>query len=273
MELDAGSLLEQLATEQSAAAWAEFLDQYSPLIYRVAHDFDRDEDRVADAYLYVCDRLRQDDFRRLRAFRIEEGVQFSTWLRIIVRNLCTDWLRQRLGRPRVFESVAKRSALEEEVFRSLFHEGLTLSETTAKLRLVYPELTVERISEITEDLHQSLSVRQHWLLSTRRPVVKSLSEPMTPGGLTVESRVADSNPGPEALAQVDETRTILVRALRELTPSERLILRWRFEQGLTLDHIARLKGLSGPQAASRRIEKVLRRLRERMHEKETKSSA
>jgi RNA polymerase sigma factor (sigma-70 family) len=270
-ELDIAELLEQLATDRSEAAWSDFLDRYSPLIFQIVREFDRDEDRVADAYLFVCEHLCQKNFHRIRMFNPDEGIKFTTWLCIVARNLCTDWLRHKLGRPRVFEVVEQRSALDQEVFRALFLHGLTPSETTATLRPAHPGLTDSVVSQIAESLHRSLNPRQRWLLSVRRPVVRSLSDRIAPDGPTVESRVANPSPNPEIKAQDAEARSALARALRCLEPSDRLILRWRFEQELTLEQISRLAVLSGPQAAGRRIESVLQELRMLMADREVAS--
>jgi RNA polymerase sigma-B factor len=71
----------------------------------------------------------------------------------------------------------------------------------------------------------------------------------------------DEGPGPEALAAFRELRDELRRELAKLMPRDRLVLRLRFEQELTLSAIARLTGAGSPQAVDRWIRDVLQRLR------------
>lgn len=53
-----------------------------------------------DCYAYLLERLRQDDFRRLRAFRADGAARFTTWLVVVVRRLCFDHYRAVYGRQR-----------------------------------------------------------------------------------------------------------------------------------------------------------------------------
>jgi DNA-directed RNA polymerase specialized sigma subunit len=62
-----------------------------------------------------------------------------------------------------------------------------------------------------------------------------------------------------------------MHALSRLDRDERLLLRLRYEEGLTLDQVSRLAGLGNAQRADRRIKEVLTRLREEMSEPENRS--
>jgi len=53
-----------------------------------------------DRYAYVLERLRADEFRRLRSYVATGRGKFTTWLVVVVRRLCTDADRQRYGRKR-----------------------------------------------------------------------------------------------------------------------------------------------------------------------------
>lgn len=74
----------------------------------------------------------------------------------------------------------------------------------------------------------------------------------------------DPGPGPEALAARREQRRLLLQALSRLSSPERLLVRLRFEQGLSLDQVSRVTGLENAQQADRRLREVLRRLREEL---------
>ncbi|KAB2956839.1 MAG: hypothetical protein F9K18_13030, partial [Thermoanaerobaculia bacterium] len=113
------SQLPALAARGSDDLWREFLDAHAPLVLQVVHLFERDADEIEDCFLFVCERLRRDDLRRIRKFRAEGTASFATWLRAVVRRLCLDWRRHRDGRFRLPRSVARLPPLEREVFRQL----------------------------------------------------------------------------------------------------------------------------------------------------------
>ena len=79
-------------------AWARFVARFSPLLLHTARTVAREHDRAMDAYAHLLEQLRQDDSRRLKQYVDDTGAQFTTWLVIVARRLCIDFLRQRYGR-------------------------------------------------------------------------------------------------------------------------------------------------------------------------------
>ena len=58
-------ILRGLRSRNPRKAWAAFLEAYSPVILDVIRLFERDEDAAGNCYLFVCERLCRDRFRRL----------------------------------------------------------------------------------------------------------------------------------------------------------------------------------------------------------------
>ena len=79
-------------------AWARFVARFSPLLLHTARTVAREHDRAMDAYAHLLEQLPQDDGRRLKQYLDDSGAQFTTWLVIVARRLCIDFLRQRYGR-------------------------------------------------------------------------------------------------------------------------------------------------------------------------------
>jgi len=105
MALNPGSfppdLARLLAAREAAAhedAWAGFVRVHTRLLMHVARSIGRDHDAAMDAYAYLLERLREDDYRRLRAYAADGRSKFTTWLVVVARRLCLDCLRQRYGR-------------------------------------------------------------------------------------------------------------------------------------------------------------------------------
>lgn len=77
----------------------------------------------------------------------------------------------------------------------------------------------------------------------------------------LETLEEPSGRNPESIMRKDELRHMLARALDELPTTDRLILRFRFEDELSVPEITRLLGESSPFVLYRRLEKILGRMR------------
>ena len=75
---------------------------------------------------------------------------------------------------------------------------------------------------------------------------------------------ADPHPNQESALAAREQEHRLRMALQKLSQPERLLIRLRFEQSLTLEEIAGLMGLSDAQQVHRRIAAILEKLRKNM---------
>jgi RNA polymerase sigma factor (sigma-70 family) len=78
----------------------------------------------------------------------------------------------------------------------------------------------------------------------------------------VASNVADPRASPEAQAITRERYDHLMNKLRQLSHEERLLVRLRFEQELTLDQIAKLLNVGNAQRVDRQLKQILSQLRE-----------
>ena len=253
-------LLQGLGSQDPQPAWDSFLEVHSALISQVVRWFGRDTDEAGDCFLYVCEQLRRNQFRRLRRFHPEGRASFTTWLRAVVRNLCLDWYRSRRGRYRVFQSVARLSDLDQQVFLHVCDKGLSVEECTETLRPAFATVSLEQIETSLEHLRNTLGPHQMRLLNARRsrPHLVDADGSDRPGGREVE----DPSPDPEVQAALREGLDSVQRALTRLPDSDRLLLLLRFEQELTLAQVAKLLSLRDAQAADRRIRGALVKIRE-----------
>lgn len=110
------------------AAWESFLESHTRLILHACRGNGANHDSTMDRYTYVVEHLRDDDFRRLRAFGETGSGKFSSWLLVVARRLCIDHHRLRFGRP---ETGAAADATMERTARrrlaELMGEELDLS--------------------------------------------------------------------------------------------------------------------------------------------------
>lgn len=258
-ETNVVQLLQQLRSGEPQEAWAGFLREHSPLLLQVVRHFERDADDAADCFQFVCERLCADRFRRLRQFRPDGPASFPTWLRAVVRNLCLDWRRKESGRRRVFRSVARLSAFDQEVFRRVYEQGASQDEALQLLRTAHADVTPDAVAASVERIENELTPNQRRLLGGR-PAPGAARE-RAAGRDDALLNIPDARPDPEAQAVLHETQDALRGALARLPKRDRLLIRLRFEDELTLEQIARLLDLGNAQRADRQIKDVLARLR------------
>lgn len=253
------SMLSALSSSERESAWRAFLDRHSGLIYQVARSFDRDPDRSGNCFLFICEQLSANDFRRLRKFDVGGRASFSTWLNAVVRNLCLDWHRKEHGRHRVFGSVARRSATEQLLFELVFRRGFSSEEAREELSRQGIEVSFAAVEGAICDLRRCLSSRQVWLLSSGNRMLDSFD------GEEERSHAIeppDPAPDPEALVTLRETHRQVSAALASLCDSDRLLIRLRYQEGLTLQQVAKLVGLKDPQTADRRLREIIEKIRQ-----------
>ena len=257
-------ILEGLGSSSHQQAWKSFLECYAPLILQVIRLLEADADDVGDCFLFICQQLARNNFRRLRTFRVDGPASFATWLRAVCRRLCLDWYRSEFGRARIFDSIARLDSLDREVFRYMHQQCLPPGEAMGLLSSRFGPLSKEQFGDSLERIQQSLTPRQRWLLSTRKRRLEPLEAELHDETRPAWEQLQDPAPNPEAIAVRQQERGALAKALARLPPSDRLIVRLRFEQELTLEQIARLSGLADPQTADRRIRKILDTLRQQL---------
>ena len=260
-ETPINEMLKQLRSREPREAWDLFLHDYGSLILQIVRRFEHNADQVSDCFQFVCEQLSRDRFRRLRKFKPQGPARFSTWLRAVVRNLCLDWHRKQFGRRRVFRSISRLSAFDQEVFRCVYERDVSVEETMLLLQPSFPDVTAKRMAESRERIEQELTVNQRWRLGAR--FAQGASGAAATFGSPLE--IPDPRPDPEARALLEEKRATLGRALACLSKGERLLVRLRFEQDLTLEQVAKVLGLGNAQRADRKIKEILTRLREDMN--------
>lgn len=251
-------ILQQLGSPASQDAWSIFLENYGGTIFQVIRHFEFDSEGAADCFQFVCERLCESQFRRLRRFEPNGPAKFPTWLRAVVRNLCLDWQRKQFGRPRLFQSIARLSDLDRQVFRLVHERGATEHEALLHLISSFPELTPKLLSESIERINQTLTPNQNWVLRTRSAFAR---RPIASEDQVERAEQISEELSPEMLAVSAERNRLLSRALKKLPGRERLLLRLRFEEEMTLDQIAKLLQLGNAQRVDRQIKQILSGLR------------
>jgi RNA polymerase sigma factor (sigma-70 family) len=239
------------------SAWREFLATYSASIMKVVDRFDHGGSRDSECFQFVCEKLCEADFRRLRQFDPQGRAAFESWLATVVFNLCVDWHRKEFGRVQMMPAIAVLPAFDQQVYQLVFEQTMTCQECLETLRTGFPDLTRQQVSAALARVHKVLTPRQRWQLSVR-------NRRRQPHALD-ERLFAMDCLGPYRTARAEQESRALQSTLAALEPAQRRVLALRFSQGLTLKQIAEVLGLGDPYRAHRQVQAALDALATRMH--------
>lgn len=258
------AILQALRSRDAGDAWVEFLESYGPVLYQAARAYAANQDAATDCYVYICEQLAENRFRRLLKFNSNGQATFTTWLRVVARNLCFDWHRKQSGRQRPFKSLQDLSPLELEIYNWRFVRGASTNEMLERIVSMFPAVRPDELSAVEERLQSYLSSRQQWLLSRRRQpeANTALAIDTEEDGAALE--VADPRPDQESQLATKQQLEQLRKGLTSLPADERLLIQLRFEQELTIDEVARLCGLGDGQRVLRKLAIILKKLRSMM---------
>jgi RNA polymerase sigma factor (sigma-70 family) len=98
----------------------------------VARDVFPQHDEAMDAFVFVLERLREDEHRRLRGFADDGRSKLTTWLAVVTRRLCLDFYRQQYGRARVAQNAnaaAERLAARRRLVRLAGSDDVLIEQT------------------------------------------------------------------------------------------------------------------------------------------------
>jgi RNA polymerase sigma factor (sigma-70 family) len=248
-----GELL-ALIHRDPAAAWQPFLERYAGFILAELGRLGFAREPALDGFVYVCEKLAEDGFRRLRAVRhLGRGGELVPWLRTVVRNLASNWIDARDGRKRLLKSVAALPAHCQRVFQLYFWRGLKPSEVLEVLRRGDAQASTATVYDCLEALFSRLSENRIWHLVSglaRSRGALSLDAPAGEGERVFEPAAAD--PDPESALLQRESADRLHRALARLPARERLLLQLRYEDALPVAEIGEVMGM-GARECERRL--------------------
>src|SRR3989442_6044437 len=161
----------QLQQPGRNAAWALFLVRPGSLICAAFRHYAQDYDDVMDVFARVCEALREDDLRKLRAYAAQPDhrARCSTWLVTVVRHLTVDWFRHRDGRRHVSIIAEQWPPLRRRIFEHVFihHHShvaayemiraedvpaLSFGEFLAELRTAYRAVTNGKRGHVLREL-------------------------------------------------------------------------------------------------------------------------
>ena len=148
----------QRCLKQDRAAWDEFVDRYSRLIYNYIYSIFKIKgvsskpDIICDLFQEIFLSLIKDNFRKLRQFKGKNNASLASWLRIITINFCLDY----------FKKEKKSDLSLEEDFNN---EGFSLKDILAdQCILADKHLTDQESLQQLYECIDSLGVQDRYFL-------------------------------------------------------------------------------------------------------------
>lgn len=240
----------ELERSRYDAAWDLFLDRYRRLIFSAIRHYAQDYDDVMDVFACVCEALREDDLRRLRAY-VQQPVhhaRFSTWLVTVVRHLTVDWFRHRDGRRRLSTLAVELPPLRRRIFEHVFLHKRSHVETYELIR------SAERMDLSFGQFLVEVSATYRAVAAGRRGrILREL------GGATPPEDDAEDETG-----TVCERREELAHALSSLTAEERVAVELYVVEEMPAEAVAKVVGWPNAKAVYNHVYRALAAMRQRL---------
>ncbi len=257
-------ILKNLLNQRSQKAWEDFLSLYAGLIFGTIQKFVATPDDKMDLFLFICERLVKNDFNKLRKFQKLRGkvsAKFTTWLVLVVRNLCIDWYRQHEGRVRLFKAISSLSAVEQRIFNLIYLQGYSVSETFELLRTDnISQMNVQAFALNLNNIDAALTETNRYKLANKLLKKKESWLLDEIKNRTLQSTGADekniSPETPERQFRQSELEKTVAQIFNRLSPSDRLLLKLWFDFSLSAKKIAELMGQKDAATVYSRIKAV-----------------
>jgi len=251
-----GALVRELKSANAWSAWSEFLHRHAALIMKTAGQFKYEQDRKNDCFLFVSEKLSEDGFKRLLRYKPRQNVSFRAWLITVIFNLCIDWHRKEFGRATLLPAISALPTFDQFVYRYNFEQGMPVEECLQVLSTDFPAVTRQMLSQAISRIHQVLTPRQRWQISVR------LRRKRRSGDLPIKDMQQLPSPAldPSVITQEQQDLETLQAAMKALSARQRLLLHFRFYDGLTLKQIAQFIRLGDSSRAWRHIQDALQAL-------------
>ncbi len=239
-----GELL-TLFQQDSVQAWRLFIDRYADAMFSLIRSLGFDYDQAMDRFVFICEKLCEKDFRRLKAIKYAGSRgELTPWIRQVVKRLCISWAWSEHGRKRLLKPIARLGPLEQRVFELYFWQGLSPSEIEERLRQEhFAEVSPTSVFEALDQILSQISEKKLWRLVSnlaRGRGSLSLDDVDEESGMSWDVAAAEADPETD-LIQREQDRT-LQRALQHLPERQVLVLQFRYEHALSIRDIARIMG-------------------------------
>ena len=216
-----------------------------------------DENEQNESFVFILDRLKADNFRRLRAYK--GNSQLTTYLYSLINTLVIDYRRKAYGRRRIPAAVAKLGKWAEAVYRLVCWQKFSFDDA-------YDLLQVEELFEGSYERYLQAIAPIREAPCRENPSFQSLNE------VSSDASESPHNPGANPLealiGKLDHERRgkalHIIRAITTtLSQEDQLLIRMVYASEQPVSSVAKMIGLSA-SSARRRLKRLLNQYREQL---------
>lgn len=226
--------------------------------------FDYNSELGNDCFLYVFEKLNEDDSRRIKAYKGQSSLR--TFLYSVTSKLIIDFRRNRFGYKVLPKYYWEFDEINRYIFKLFFYQNLTVdwAENAVKSEFRLSQEEAQKRVDIVEKRIRDSRIGGKSRIDIQEIHVEEVDS------LTSE----DKTKGPEEIVIATETvrqkehfLKILKEEVQKLDDEDSLILQLYFEQGLTAKQISNAIPGIKDKKVYKRIEQTLKKLRKNLQEK------
>jgi len=253
--------------------WHNFINKYNDLVLVVISKMMHDHDEKMELYAYALEKLKENNFKKIKVyFEKTRPYEFNTWLVIIIKNCCSDWLRREKGRKRLLKCIKDLPALDQSIFRYLYWHKYSydtsyeLAKTNHGFGGTFGDFCIH-IDQMTEILQNN----SKWSLIETFHFITSLPPTENIENEAYQLEATKNNPNhhssqDEQIISSDRTE-IIKKVLNQISTEQQLIIKLHFFRSLPLDQIARLLKMKNLWRVRRKLQNALKLIRKKLKEK------
>ena len=120
---------------ESEKGWGLFIDKHADFIFTILRRNGLDQDNASDCFVYICDKLCEKEFRRLKTIKyVGQKGDLTPWLRQVINRMQINWFWSVNSRNRLPKPIEEMSEFEQRIFKLYFWQGQKPSMVYESLR-------------------------------------------------------------------------------------------------------------------------------------------
>ncbi len=214
-----------------------------------------DENELNESYLFIIDSLKEEDYKRLRAFTGKSRT--ATYLHTLINRLAIDFRRRKYGRRRYPKMVSDLGEWAEAVYKYVCWQKFSFDDAFDFLRVegLFKD-TYDAYLKRIEPLRQAPCPENPKFVST---------DDITMGTLGPDT---ENNPLDALIDKLDREKKAVAlkmvqQVIQELSREDQLLVRLVYGSDLSVAKAAAAVSME-PQKARKRLKKMLLMFRERL---------
>ncbi len=250
--------------------WDFFLDKHSRLIMAIARKMAKDHDQIMELYTYSLEQLKKNRCQKITAYyHKKRQYNFESWIAIVTKNCCLDWIRKSMGRKRLLKCIENLTLEEQWLFRYLYWYGYSKDYSYELLRMNHGyNGTLEDFGTLVHNLQKIVEQSTGHVIRQWSEILISSPDSEWLDHLIQKDRIPSANAPEMETADSEQSKSdcqkIVEQVLQNLSDTEQLMIRLRFFNGFTLEKMARILNEKNLWKVQRQLKKLLVKIKKQL---------